>query len=80
MSYGDDTSYDQTCCLIPGNYTLTCIDSFSDGWHGGYIRIGDSLYCDDFDDGGEQIAEVSVIGKFRDSYVIFSISKKNQGF
>ena len=65
MSFGDYATDDQTCCLTPGNYTLTCMDSYADGWHGGYIQIGGSLYCNDFDAGGEQIAQVQVMGKFR---------------
>ena len=36
------------------NITLRCVDSFGDGWHGGFITINGVNYCDDFVDGSEQ--------------------------
>ena len=30
------------CCQASGTHTLTCIDSYGDGWHGGYIEISDT--------------------------------------
>lgn len=37
------------CVLAPGHYTLTCNDSEHDGWHGGFLHIGEKEYCIDFD-------------------------------
>lgn len=29
-------------------YTLVCIDSYGDGWHGGYVKIDGVKYCETF--------------------------------
>jgi len=39
------------CQLSGGNYTLRCIDSYGDGWHGAYVTIGENQYCGDFTTG-----------------------------
>ena len=49
--YGNNAKYEEKCCLAPGTYTLNCKDSFGDGWHGGYIEIGGTEYCQDFNAG-----------------------------
>merc|ERR1719510_2899676 len=48
-TYGDNHIYNEQCCLLPGVYTLTCLDSYGDGWHGGRITILGNIFCDDFD-------------------------------
>jgi len=35
-------------------FTLTCFDSYGDGWHGGFITINGVNYCGDFFSGSEQ--------------------------
>ena len=47
-SYADNQEYPERCCLTPGEYTLTCKDSYGDGWHGGFIEIQGNKYCEDF--------------------------------
>ena len=72
VDYADYTTYDPTCCLTPGTYTLHCIDDYDDGWHGGYIQINGTRYCDDFNHGAEKTVQVSVIGNLKKlSYVVF---------
>jgi len=53
-TYGDYSDYSQTCCLQPGPNTLTCTDSFGDGWNGGFITINGDKYCEQFDDYWDQ--------------------------
>jgi len=36
------------CCLPAGTHTLECLDSYGDGWHGGYLEIDGERYCEDF--------------------------------
>ena len=52
QKYGNNQEYKEKCCLAPGTYTLNCKCSYGDGWHGGYIEIGGTKYCQDFK-GGE---------------------------
>ena len=40
-----------TCNLAPGRYLLKCIDTYGDGWHGGWLKIGGTKYCQDFTTG-----------------------------
>jgi hypothetical protein len=38
--YASSTTYDSVGCVIAdGDYTLNCIDSYGDGWHGGSVTI-----------------------------------------
>ena len=46
--YGRYTTNFEKCCQPAGTYTLECIDSYGDGWHGGYIEINGTKYCEDF--------------------------------
>ena len=46
-------THDITCCQLAGNYQLTCLDSYGDGWHGGYLEIGGTQYCNDFTSGSQ---------------------------
>ena len=41
-SYG---TFEQKCQLKEGLYTLECLDSYGDGWNGGYIEIQGTQYC-----------------------------------
>ena len=44
-------TWSRKCYLTPGDYTLSCIDSYGDGWHGGYIKILGVKYCSGFTSG-----------------------------
>merc|ERR1711951_102090 len=57
QTYDDDEVYNVECCQPAGNYELTCIDDYGDGWHGGFIQIGTSptKHCKNFDDGESEI-------------------------
>ena len=49
VRYTDYMMYIHRCCLKPGQYTLTCINTEQPhGWKNGYIQIGGYRYCDDF--------------------------------
>ena len=39
------------CTLDDGSYTLNCIDSYGDGWHGGFMTIDGKKFCEDFRNG-----------------------------
>jgi hypothetical protein len=44
---------------------VTCFDSASDGWHGGYITIGQSQFCEEFttgENGGSWMTEEFTVG------------------
>ena len=62
--YSDNTEYNEECCLDAGVYTLKCKDSFGDGWSSemgdGFINIQGKIYCDNFNDGGEEAIEVTI--------------------
>ena len=59
-SYGNNQVYEQNCCMSNGNYSLTCKDSYKDGWHGGYIEIEGNRYCESFRSGHEKKVMVQV--------------------
>ena len=59
--YSDSDTVTEECCLNEGMYTLECIDSFGDGWHGATITIDNTSYCGDFDHGQSQ-SETVVVG------------------
>ena len=50
-NYTKKGTWSKKCYLIPGDYYLRCIDSYGDGWHGGYITILGTKYCTGFSSG-----------------------------
>ena len=48
------------CCLVPGEYTLECKDSYGDGWHGGYMTIQGVNYCTNFQTGSEEDHDIII--------------------
>lgn len=50
-TYDVKQEYVQTCCLAPGAYKLECKDSHGDGWHGGFIDVNGTRYCEGFSKG-----------------------------
>ena len=54
--YGDNQEYNIECCQPAGTYELDCKDKYEDGWHGGYIQIGndETQYCKDFEGTSEK--------------------------
>jgi len=56
-TYGDDQEYTVQCCQPAGSYSLACKCSYGDGWHGGYIQIGNDKYCEDFTAGQEKVVD-----------------------
>ena len=48
------------CNLTPGSYELRCIDSFGDGWQGGFITINGKNYCKDFTTGHQKVVQVTI--------------------
>ena len=67
QTYEDDSEYNQDCCLEYGVHTLTCKDSYGDGWKyatfNGYLEIDGIRYCEDFSDGSSQSTEITFSGK-----------------
>jgi hypothetical protein len=64
QEYEARNTYTEECCQLAGNYELTCKDSWGDGWHNGYLQIGDEpkKWCKDFKAGHEQSQEVEMTG------------------
>ena len=49
ISYDENELYYDICCLLPGRYTLTCINKKSEfGWGNTKFEINGKRYCDDF--------------------------------
>ena len=65
QEYNSNEIYTEQCCQPAGAYELVCKDSYGDGWHGGYIEIGGSKYCEDFMAGSAESHDVAMPGKFR---------------
>ena len=42
-------SYEKTCCLAARSHILTCRSFSGLGWKHGHIKIGDKIFCDDFE-------------------------------
>jgi len=57
----DNQDYEVECCQPAGSYDLTCKCSYGDGWHGGFVTIGDSdeKLCEDFkeEDGSSKVVK-----------------------
>ena len=60
QDYANNNVYTQECCLAGGDYTITCTDSYGDGWHGAYLEINGVQYCQDFTSGYEQQAYLTI--------------------
>ena len=60
LGYKEDQVYTEECCLAAGKYTLTCDDTYKDGWHGGFITIQGKQYCEDFTDGHQQAQDIDI--------------------
>ena len=56
--YESGYSYKQRCCLPTreNEFTLTCIDTFGDGWHSANIEIEGGYYCINFK--GDQMTAI----------------------
>ena len=46
------------------------MDSYGDGWHGGYLEIEGTQYCDTFLSGAETTVEATM-GKSNTPYILF---------
>ena len=59
-TYSSRKTYNVQCCQPAGTYELDCKDSYGDGWHGGWIKIGSSKtkICKNFTDGSNQSQQV----------------------
>ena len=57
-----DSDNETDCSLVPGRYTLQCEDTYGDGWHGGYIVIGGTKYCEDFTSGHSKTVSFQIHG------------------
>ena len=59
-TYSSRKTYNVQCCQPVGTYELDCKDSYGDGWHGGWIKIGSSKtkICKNFRDGSNQSQQV----------------------
>ena len=46
--YLNNQNFTQQCCLLAGDYNITCNDCYGDGWRGGYLEINGTKYCETF--------------------------------
>jgi len=46
--YFNQQVYSTECCIPTGSYTLSCQDSYGDGWNSGYMVINGNTYCEDY--------------------------------
>ncbi|KAK3285709.1 hypothetical protein CYMTET_6699 [Cymbomonas tetramitiformis] len=53
----DGRTFNKQCCLTLGNISVTCWDSYGDGWHGGYLSSSsiDGSICQDFTSGSSKV-------------------------
>ena len=58
--YGNNQEYTQQCCLPFGTYNLKCTDSYGDGWHGAYIMVDGTKYCESFSSGGAMTIGITI--------------------
>ena len=63
--------YTERCCLNDGVYTLKCQDSYGDGWHGGFIEVRGTEYCEDFTGGSDKSIQIPIgeTGKYHFSQI-----------
>ena len=61
-SYGNNQEYVQRCCLAHGSHYLQCLDSYGDGWTGGYIEVAGTSYCDTFSSGRSMSTLINLQG------------------
>ena len=59
--YRENNVYTEECCLDAGKYTLNCDDTYKDGWHGGFIEIQGTQYCEDFTEGHQQSQDIDIV-------------------
>ena len=71
QTYEDNKEYTQKCCTGTGDFTLSCKDSYYDGWDGGYLQIYGVKYCHDFYSGAEKTATVTLGSTGYSSQIFF---------
>ena len=62
--HGRSSYYTASCVLVPGVYTLTCIDTEGTGWKGGSLLIEGNEYCREFTQGNTYTTTVTVTGTY----------------
>jgi len=60
VTYTDFGYFEESCPLVPGSYTLTCRDSWGDGWHGGFVTVNNVGYCGDSVSFSEQVQQLVI--------------------
>ena len=53
---------DTSCCFTAGTYTISCTDSYGDGWNGHKLFVGEVQKCDPFNAGNGAADELIVTG------------------
>ena len=83
QTYSDNSEYYQTCYLDYGVHTLTCLDSYGDGWHyatfNGYLEIDGVRYCEDFDSGSSQSHDITFSGKILANNLVYLTHQNDLG-
>ena len=63
-TYYSDSSYTESCCIVGGIHQLACKDSAGNGWNGGFLKIGGTVYCKDFRIGYQQTCDIDISGNY----------------
>merc|ERR1711990_56373 len=81
QEYRSHKVYDEECCQPAGSYELVCKCSYGDGWHGGFIQIGDSeeKLCEDFEDGDFKTVDDVAHGDLEEVCINLKLTTKSWG-
>ena len=79
QNYEPYKEYNLNCGLGLGqNYTLKCHSWDGKGWGSSYLIIENQRYCEDFADGQEKTVDVTITGKFFNSFLNANYHSKNE--
>ena len=75
IGYADNQDHVKHCCVTDGIYNVVCRDHGNDGWHGGYLTINGTRFCDDWGEyEDDQISTaVTIRGTKLDGIELFAI-------
>ena len=59
--YSNNAEHIKVCCLNYGVNNLKCQDAYGDGWHGGFIEVQGTQYCEKFNSGTMRNIQLTII-------------------
>ena len=74
LSVASNAFYKQECALVVGqSYTVTCTSYTGEGWNSNLLIIENNAYCENFTNGIEETANITINGNIY-IYFIFSLN------